>query len=120
MKPIEVLNKLFEARDAIHFAHLVTTSYAEHQALGEFYSKWLDLADDFLETYQGKYGRINGVLLIQSVSGLDAEKYLKDLRTFVNVEAYTILQKEIDIDLDNILAEMQGLINHTLYKLTLK
>ena len=120
MKAIEVLSKMFEARDSIHFAHLNTTSYAEHKALGEFYDKWLDLVDGFVETYQGRYARINGSITINAVSGLDAEKYIGTLRKFLLEDAMSIFNPAMDIDLANIVADMISLVNHTLYKLTLK
>jgi hypothetical protein len=113
-----MLNKLFEARDAIHLLHLRTTSYAEHKALGEFYSAWLDLADDFIETFQGKYGRVQENLEIEIQSGVMAIPYLEELRTFVSAELKSKIEAE-DIDLDNIIADMIGLINRTLYLLTL-
>lgn len=37
-----------------HILHLQSTSYAEHQALGEFYDELGDLVDAFVEAYQGK------------------------------------------------------------------
>ena len=34
--------------------HWQTRSYAEHEALGEFYTKYNELNDRFVETWQGK------------------------------------------------------------------
>lgn len=119
MTQIKILQKLFEARDAIHFMHLNTTSYAKHKALGEFYDSWLDLVDSFIETYQGKYGRITGVISIDVNSASDTHAYLVDLMKFLNVDIVTIIDQKIDSDLDNIIADMKALINHTMYLLTL-
>jgi len=118
MKPIEVLSKFFEARDTVHFVHLNTTSYAKHKALGEFYDAWLDLADNFIETYQGRYVRITGKTEISISHDIDCEKYLSELRVFINQFCEEIITEK-DYDLQNILADMLGLINHTLYLLTL-
>jgi hypothetical protein len=120
MKAVEVLQKMFEARDSIHFAHLNTTKYAEHKALGKFYDGWLDLVDSFVETYQGRYARINGAITIEAVSGLDAEKYITSLRSFLLEDAMSIFNPATDIDLANIIADMISLVNHTLYMLSLK
>jgi len=120
MKNNEVLSKFFEARDVIHYAHFNTTSFAEHKALGEFYDGWLDLVDTFVETYQGRYQRIVGQINVSAESGPDSVAYLNELRTFVSMEAMGIIVPAIDIDLANIIADMLGLINHTLYLLTLK
>jgi hypothetical protein len=59
--PIQVL---FQLRDVAHAKHLNTTSYAEHEALNGFYTEILELADSFLETYQGVHGRINDTFTI--------------------------------------------------------
>lgn len=120
MKPIEVLNKFFEARDVIHLAHLNTTSFAEHKALGKFYEGWTELMDDFIETYQGRYTRVVGEVKIGFTTEVDVLDYLKFLRGFMGVDAPTIIAPALDTDLANILADMLGLINHTLYLLTLK
>jgi hypothetical protein len=120
MTPLKVLSKLFEARDQVHLIHLNTQSYAEHKALNEFYEAWLDLLDSFTETYQGKYGRIEGSIDIEIQTGIESKDYLVQLMIFLNADIPTLYTGVIDSDLDNIVAEMKGLINRTLYKLTLK
>ena len=120
MTPLKVLQKLFEARDVIHILHLNTTSYSEHKALNEFYDSWLDLADSFIETYQGKYGRITGTITIDASTDLKVEPYLQQLMKYVNEDFTVIITPLIDSDLENIIADMKQLINHTFYLLTLK
>lgn len=120
MKATEVLQKMIEARDVIHYKHWNTISYAEHKALGKFYDGWLGLVDSFVETYQGRYQRIEGDLAIAIPSGVDSLAYLTALRSFVSIDAMSIIVPALDIDLANIVAEMLGLINHTIYLLTLK
>jgi hypothetical protein len=120
MKPIEVINKMLEARDCLHLVHWNTKSYAEHKALGKFYDSWLDLTDTFVETYSGRYGRVDGKIEISVNSNYDSVLYLNEIRTFLQLEAPTIIAPTLDADLSNILADMLGLVNHTLYLLTLK
>jgi hypothetical protein len=120
MKPIEVVNKMLEARDCLHLVHWNTKSYAEHKALGKFYDSWLDLVDSFVETYSGRYGRIEGKVDISVSSDYDSTTYLEEIRTFLQLEAPTVIAPTLDADLANILADMLGLVNHTLYLLTLK
>jgi len=120
MKPIEVINKMLEARDCLHLVHWNTTSYAEHKALGEFYDGWLDLVDSFVETYSGRYQRVTGPIVIKVSSEYDAVEYLKEIRLFLQMDAPTIIAPTLDADLSNILADMLGLVNHTIYMLTLK
>ena len=38
--------------------HLQTTSYAQHKALDDLYSGMEDFQDQFMEIYQGAYGRV--------------------------------------------------------------
>jgi len=120
MQPVEFVTFLFSTRDCIHLQHLNTTSFAEHKALNEFYDEWLELADTFIETYQGKYGRIEGNVGIDIVvGGLDSKGYLEMSYNFIESN-YKSIVKASDSDLLNIIADMKGLINHTLYLLTLK
>jgi hypothetical protein len=119
MKPIEVLNKFLEARDCIHLLHWDTTSFAEHKALGKFYDQWIDLVDTFVETYSGRYQRIEGTINIEASSDYNSVDYLTKLRAFIQIDAMSIIAPTLDSDLNNILADMLGLINHTLYMLTL-
>jgi len=114
---IKIIERFFAVRDCIHLIHLNTISYAEHKALGKFYDSWIDLSDTFIETYQGKYGRIIGDISITASTDMDAVKYLKDLYQFVTND---VKVNDTDCDLKNILADMQQLINQTLYLLTLK
>jgi hypothetical protein len=119
MQPIEFLTFLFSVRDCIHLQHLNTKSFAEHKALNEFYDEWLELADTFIETYQGKYGRIEGDVKIETKIGIDSTEYLKGCYDTIESN-YKSIVKASDSDLLNIIADMKGLINHTLYLLTLK
>ena len=89
---------LFQSRDAMHLTHLKTTSFAEHKALNAYYDGILDLTDSFIETYFGRNGRIE--IIIPEAKSLSAMEHLKEL------------QKILD-------AEMLGLVNKTLYLLTL-
>jgi len=120
MEALKVLQKLFEVRDQIHFLHLNTQSHSEHKALNEFYDNWLDLADSFIETYQGKYGRIQGDAQINISTTIEVNIYLVALSEFLNKDIVTLIDITIDSDLDNIIADLKGLVNHTRYLLTLK
>ena len=42
----ELIAKVFEARNAAHLEHWRTKSYAEHQALGDFYDGIIDIVDN--------------------------------------------------------------------------
>jgi hypothetical protein len=107
---------LIELRDKAHIFHWNTTSYSQHKAMGKFYEGLTDLIDSFVETYQGKYGRLQ----FQGLSELK----ITDANLIVSLTYAEILQieKQIDkecSDLLNILADMKALCNHTKYLLTL-
>lgn len=110
--PNELIGLLFHSRDAMHLAHLNTTSYAEHKALGAYYDGILELTDNFTEVYFGRYKRLNITIPESKVVG--AVEHLKELQQIIDAErgAYSS-------ELQNILDEMLALINKTLYLLTL-
>lgn len=115
-----VLQKLFEVRDQLHYTHLQTNSYAAHKALNEAYDELLELADTFVETYQGIYGRIKGRLSISVETDLDAATYIASIRHMFAKDG--LVRKSFNPDethLANIADEMLALIDHTQYLLTL-
>ena|ERR1035437_7845040 len=120
MTPLKVKQKLFEARDVIHDLHLNTDRYEIHVALNKFYTEWTELLDKFLETYYGKYNGIKGSMTIDCNTDLDLNMYLKGLMLFLNTDIETIIDKDLDSDLQNVIADMKSLVNHTFYFLSLK
>ena len=112
MAPAKIMGLLFQSRDAMHIAHLQTTSYAEHKALGMYYDKILDLTDSFTEKFFGRNGRVE--LIIPEAKNQDAATHLKELRAVMEAE-----RDNYSSDLQNIMDEMIGLVNEVLYLLTL-
>lgn len=112
MTPNKFIGTLFQSRDIIHLAHLDTTSFAEHMALGEYYEGVLDHIDSFTEKYFGANGRIP--LDIPASKKEPARDHLKGIAKMVEAE-----MDNYSPDLQNILQDLLGLVNETLYKLTL-
>lgn len=54
----ELVARCFAARTFAHYAHLSTTSYAQHKALQHFYEDILDATDAFIECWMGVYGKV--------------------------------------------------------------
>lgn len=54
----EFIRMCLETRTTAHMLHLRTKSFAQHEALGDFYDGLLGLTDTLAETYQGQYGVI--------------------------------------------------------------
>lgn len=112
---------LFHARQQAHFWHLDTKSFAEHKALEGFYTEILDLIDKLLEVYMGKGRRIDFGNVRMTFHGYNRDKmieYLKKISRYVNRAKKSL--RESDGDLANIMDEILGLTNKTLYLFTLK
>lgn len=98
-----------------HVLHLISRSYAEHKALGEYYEAIPDLMDGIAETMQGKMG-------ILSDYGCDCKiktdivplTYMTECLNYVNKERTKLLQ---DSYLQNQIDEVVALLEGTIYKL---
>lgn len=112
MAPNKFIGLLFQSRDAMHLAHLNTTSFAEHKALGMYYDEILEITDSFTEKLFGRSGRLEIVIPESKVQ--DAASHLKGLQVIIEAE-----RENYATDLQNILDEALGLVNKTLYLLTL-
>lgn len=112
MTPSQFIGTLLQSRDAMHLAHWKSESYSEHKTLDSYYSGILDLTDSFVEKYFGRAGRTPIVIPETKVEKPIA--HLKGLRSTIEEE-----RENYATDLQNIMDEMIGLINETLYLLTL-
>jgi len=114
MSCADLIGHLFLARDVTHSVHLNTRSYAKHKALGGFYEKIIDLADDLAEAYQGRYGLIGPITLHSAKKTNNVVEFLEDSLEEVRRE-----RKEYkdDTALQNIIDEIESLYLSTLYKL---
>jgi Family of unknown function (DUF5856) len=112
--PASILVALcFEARTKIHFAHLLTTSYAEHKALNAYYDGIVGIADTFAESYMGKYGRFPVFPKVEIVFNKGSE-VIECLRSWI---AENRADCGSDSYLQNIIDEIQTLNNQSLYLL---
>lgn len=104
---------LFHSGTNAHFFHLSTNSYAQHKALQKYYEEIIDLADSYAEAYMGCYNQIkqfpNNYHLPKEPIG-----YIESLKRFVDDASKDLPQEQALI---NIVAEIQQLIDSTLYKL---
>ncbi len=114
MSCADLIGQLFLARDVTHSVHLNTRSYAKHKALGSFYGKIIDLADDLAEMYQGKYGLIGPITLHSAKKTGNIVEFLEDSLSEVEKARK---EYEDDTALQNIIDEIVGLYRKTLYKL---
>lgn len=109
----EIISILFMSRDFAHKAHLKTSSYSEHNALGSFYDAVVGFADSLAEVAQGKYGKFDIPTAIMKGS---IEKPVKGLE----MQMDDIVRLSMDCSngaLKNIVDEIEALYLQTLYKL---
>lgn len=116
MKPADFVGMLFLARDVTHSVHLNTRSYAKHKALGGFYDKVVDLADDFAEAYQGRHGLIGPITLMSAKKTSNVVEFLQDQLTEIEANRYKFCDED-DSAIQNIIDEIVSLYLSTLYKL---
>jgi hypothetical protein len=108
---------MFLSRELAHRMHLKTGSYAEHVALGSFYTEIIGLADSIAEMYQGRNGVIKEIPLLEDEDDMDDPvevltrhlDWLEKIRYTAVEKSETAIQNEIDT--------VVGLYLSTLYKL---
>ena len=108
---------LFLARDLAHRAHLRTTgpgSFAAHEALGEFYGGVIDLADEFVEQYQGEYETLLDVPLLDNEYEGEIRDVLAQIKAWVQDNRHAATD---DSSLQNTLDEVIKLFQRTNFKL---
>lgn len=109
----------------VRLFHWQTSSYAQHVAFGEYYEELSDLIDTFVESYQGKYCRIN--LSSEENHEISLKGYHEEtVNLFVDeickylTEVLCTTFNEDDTELKNIIDEMLGATDKLAYLLTLK
>jgi hypothetical protein len=116
MSCADLIGHLFLARDVTHSVHLNTRSYAKHKALGGFYGKVIDLADDLAEAYQGRHGLIGPITLHSAKKTTNVVEFLEDSMKDIEELRYKVCDKD-ETAIQNIIDEIVGLYLKTLYKL---
>lgn len=124
----ELVARCFAARTAAHFAHLITGSYAQHMALGDFYDAVATGADEFVECYQAVFGKLPGFPDIRPSQG-DITAALSDLRTWIAANRDECCEKydesaegaeSNDVDcteLANLIDNILAVVDRAIYKL---
>jgi hypothetical protein len=113
----------FSLQTNIKMYHWQTSLYARHKATDSLLEDIDGLIDNFMEIYQGKYGKIPIGFTTVNVRSLTDEDTAVDfiqqcinfLNNITEEDTYITLN---DTDLLNIRDEMVGLLNKTLYLFT--
>jgi len=95
----------------IHSAHFATNSYAQHKALGEFYTEMEDLIDTFVEVNIGITGTYTPTL--QTETSIEPVSYIKSI-----ADMGTDIYDSVNTSLQSIIDEIKVLCYQTIYKLT--
>ena len=107
----------------VQASHWQTRSYAEHEALGEHYTKFNELNDRFVATYQGDKARItfNSEFVPNVANYINPETEEFARRITKTKDRIETMSKELkSIDLLSILEDMLESVNQLKYHLTLK
>jgi hypothetical protein len=107
---------LFLSREYAHRAHLRTTSFSQHMALGEFYAEIVEIADSLTEAYQGRHGIIDDIPMLEETSTDEPADVLQRYLASLEQMRYTAVDKT-DTALQNIIDEAVAQFLSTLYKL---
>jgi len=113
-----IVSKLIQLQIQFKIFHWQTYSFAQHHAFGELYSALSESIDEFVETYQGAYGRFDFSGAGMGFVNLDSAAFVSFLNDNISVlqswERYFS-----NTDLLNIRDEILGSLNKTKYLLTL-
>jgi len=115
----EFVGMLFLAREITHRIHLKTLSFAEHKTLEEFYNAIIPLADDFAQQYQGKFDiRLDIPYVTNKYKGTVSEVLRQEME-WIEANRQQIVPRT-ETALHNVIDEIVGLYQNTLYQLTLQ
>ena len=106
----DLIFKVFKLRDESHINHWTTDSYADHQALGDFYDEVIDLLDKYVEAYIGTFGK-KEMMTTQD----DVTDAIRHQLSWIN-DNRSELSKSVPA-LENILDEIAGIYMKALFKL---
>ena len=120
---IDFIQKNMNFLNDIQAYHWQTESYSEHEALGEFYTKFNELNDRFVETYQGKtHERIkfSAELRPGIMNYADNKTVCSEVHKTADRINETAKQVNGQIDLESILEDMLEATSQLCYHLSLK
>ena len=113
-KATELFMQCRQAATAMHFFHLSTPSYAAHKASNTFYTDIIDLVDTFAENFIGRYGKFEMMPNVKIPQNNDGLAIAAGLLQWIDTNRANITD---DSEIQNIIDEISGLCNSTIYKL---
>lgn len=126
---MHLVEGLLQIQVQMKLYHWQTYSHARHRSIDEFLERFVETLDTFVETYQGRYGRIRlgqegGGIRLRNMGGPDDD----EAAPAQFLEGAVVLLQEVlpqyvgegDVDLLNLRDEMLGHVNQLRYLFTLQ
>ena len=118
MNQSSIVVKLIQLQTQFKIFHWQTFSFSHHNAFGSLYDSLSESIDEFVETYQGIYGRFDFGGASFSIVNLSDSDFISILND--NIQSLTQYESLFNnTDLLNIRDEILASINRTKYLLTL-
>jgi DNA-binding ferritin-like protein len=127
-----ILEDMLLFQNQVRLYHWGTKIYARHVASGNLYEKMDSFIDKFVEIYMGKFngGSLKGtpfkynkiILELNNLNDLEMIGALNHFKAFLNGglnQWLSDMQKHSNTDLKNLVDDIMGDINKTLYLFTL-
>ena len=115
-KTSDMVGLLLRARTVAHAEHWATDSFSRHMALGAFYEGLGELLDKFVESYQGYIDQRVKPPILGGPLNRDIVAELEEHLERLELLRYQAVPKQ-ETCLQNIIDEIEGLHQVTLYKL---
>jgi len=122
---MRLLEGLLQIQVQMKLYHWQTFSHARHKAIDEFIERFAATLDTFVETYQGKHGRIrleeSAGIRLRNMGEEDAapEAFLEGACVLLQAVLPEYVNDN-DVDLLNLRDEMLGHVNQLRYLFTLR
>lgn len=113
----DMIATMFLSREVAHREHLRTKSYAQHVALGEFYTEIVDNADAIVEAFQGRFSITDEIPILPGPKGKkDIVDILESHMEEIEGMRYKVCDKS-ETAIQNLIDEAVSTYLSTLYKL---
>lgn len=115
---VSFISTLLQSRTQAHIYHLQTDSYAAHVALQAYYEGIVPLIDGLVESYQGRYGKLEGYKMALDIKEYTDMSFV--ITYFAGLAVYVEQNRKQfpqDSYIQNQVDEVIALISSTSYKL---
>lgn len=111
----DLISRVFATRNAAHIRHWTTKSYAEHMALGDFYTGIIETVDQIVEVHQGRSGLIDSVKAIPAPNPANIVQHLVTEADWIETHRDDIAERSETVGA--IIDDLAAVYRKTIYKL---